>query len=87
MEISEEEAKTKWCPHARTSVDNIPTVSFNRLIAKGKVDDPAYIHAANKCMGSKCMAWTWIEPDKLRDIDLVTGDVEAARKGRCGLCS
>jgi hypothetical protein len=90
MILTEEEAKKKWCPHTRLYQSNITQV-FNRAVTVDK-DSKMIASYDNcpgaRCIGSQCMAWTWVEPKNLRDIDLVTGDIEpASRQGRCGLCS
>lgn len=59
MTITEEEAKTKWCPAARCTgtIDDIP-------VGGNRVGDP-WIHSRfveqTKCIGSGCMAWRWCE--------------------------
>lgn len=50
--MTEDEAKTKWCPFARTSDDDGST--FNRRW-DGKVSEAA------ACLGSGCMAWRWLQ--------------------------
>ena len=53
--MTEEEAKTKWCPFARVAKRGIlPGRSYNRW-----ADDwsPAGAVDGAKCIGSACMAW------------------------------
>ena len=50
--MTEEEAKTKWCPQARQSSDSIYT--YNRG------DDGTGSHSC-RCLGSACMAWRLAE--------------------------
>ena len=47
--MTEEEAKTKWCPFARIP-DGEPVVAVNRPEPYGDVP---------KCLGSFCMMWRW----------------------------
>ena len=50
---TEDEAKTKWCPHARRISDGYPveqSISVNR----DQSDQPV-----TSCIGSACMAWRW----------------------------
>lgn len=51
MILTEEEAKTKWCPHVRQS-DGIGEVATNRW---DEDNNPAYA----RCIASECMAWEW----------------------------
>ena len=62
--MTEEEAKTKWCPFVRgvfgknqnDSFDLKSNTVHNRvLLDTGDVG----IHPAMNCIGSACMAWRW----------------------------
>lgn len=87
MIVTEQEAMQRWCPFGRQfDVYQVPgtlggspmlTPAFNR---KPHGDIPA-------CIASSCMAWRWLDPKGLREIDMVTEDVvdEAPRRGYCGL--
>lgn len=65
MYLTEEEAKTKWCPMARnagvTFRDTGMAVSVNR--------DCAEHHGAENCncIGSACAAWRWVAGKVLWD--------------------
>lgn len=74
--MTEEEAKTKWCPFARSfywagTEVNGQAVSVNRYVSEGDEGDgkphaiPTTPHADCLCIGSACMAWRW-EPDTKR---------------------
>ena len=58
MLLTEDEAKTKWCPFVRASIyeaaDN--DVSGNRA---------GPLRESGGCIASACMAWRWGEPDLL----------------------
>lgn len=60
--MTEEEAKTKWCPMARESGAessvfwNKPLAWLNRYL--GMSEDDAR-DKAHLCIGSACMAWRW----------------------------
>lgn len=66
--MTEEEAKTKWCPFARVVpgklsqadmvLDGAPH-AHNRVQEVGAAD--ATWHAAMNCIGAACMAWQWTE--------------------------
>ena len=51
--MTEDEAKTKWCPHVRF-VDCEDRLYDNR---------PSSMQNGAICLGSACMAWRWINPD------------------------
>lgn len=70
--MTEDEAKTKWCPFAQVVLDT-PDLkgSGNRLATlEADLDNP--IQA--RCIGSECMAWRW------SDVQVMGKD-----HGRCGL--
>ena len=55
MNITEEEAKTKWCPLARiAAIGSAGSVSANR-VSDGKNIDTS----RSLCIASECMAWCW----------------------------
>lgn len=47
--MTEDEAKTKWCPHVRVG-DKAVNRYFDGF--------PSHSY----CIGSECMAWRWIKP-------------------------
>lgn len=81
--ISEEEAKTKWCPMSRKlhreTADCIPCVgmssvtSFNRGTTEGC-----------KCLGSMCMTWVWNQY-KVGQFGMPILLPKEEWVGRCGL--
>lgn len=82
MLLTEEEARRKWCPLARSlfisrTSDGMGAAGANRDMPDGMIPS---------CLASTCMAWRWLDPKKIRDIDLVTSDVvdEQPRRGYCG---
>ncbi len=48
MILTEEEAKTKWCPMARVSVDELPECN------RGDNDENPWY---SRCIASACMMW------------------------------
>ena len=53
MLMTEEQALSKWCPHARQSTDEFPT--YNRNEKGGTI-------TSCSCVASDCMAWRWSDP-------------------------
>ncbi|WP_188260832.1 hypothetical protein [Azospirillum tabaci] len=52
MLMTEEQARTKWCPKARASDQAEPPLSINR-VRTNKPDGDCL------CIASDCMAWRW----------------------------
>ncbi|WP_188260695.1 hypothetical protein [Azospirillum tabaci] len=72
MLMTEEEARTKWCPMARVAIQNVasdmavltgsspihPVGNRATLIAgRARQCDTA---TGSRCIGSECMAWRWV---------------------------
>lgn len=71
MLLTEEEAKTKWCPEVRTGVHaGASAVAVNRSY----VD----VTEETRCIGSACMAWRW---EYTRPENAVAGE---RWRGWCG---
>lgn len=71
--MTEDEAKTKWCPFSRVSKDGTAP-SCNRGNDEGKTP------VGSDCIGSRCMAWRWVVDPKQRHPDNPTKPT-----GYCGL--
>lgn len=93
-----EEAKAKWCPHARVmqlveDSDSAPLPVHNRVsmlkqseIFGGNSSMETKLPATSSCAGAVCMAWRWYDGPKGQ----LTGDAGTAptylpRRGFCGL--
>lgn len=57
MFVTEEEAKTKWCPYVRHGAPEIGT--FNRGVVCPINDHPDNGGMLCNCIASACMAWRW----------------------------
>lgn len=73
--MTEDEAKTKWCPFVRVHGGDL---SFNRYAA---ADNPAFNCT---CLGSACMAWRW---RWIPEMEISRGAhlIESKTEGYCGL--
>jgi len=72
--MTEDEAKTKWCPETRFHVAS-GTVYHNRLIKTDDDTGSAKQNSAN-CIASDCACWVLEYLDALDDY---------SEHGRCGL--
>lgn len=55
--MTEDEAKTKWCPFSRTGLHaGAGGVSVNRSVGDG-TDGPFDVIKVTRCFASACMAW------------------------------
>ena len=94
--MTEDEAKTKWCPMAREyhCLGDYELPPHNRVII-GESD--SHIKVSSKCVASDCMMWRWtIEPSPSipmctvdRDGKKIAGSeyrtIEITGEGYCGL--
>lgn len=56
--MTEDEAKTKWCPFVRTGlVSGSGGVAVNHSIDGDDPEAPFSVHEQTRCIGSGCMAW------------------------------
>ncbi len=74
--MTEDEAKTKWCPFVRRQFD-YQTVAVNRTARVGQTDELP--HQA-LCIGSECMAWR-----KFTTLQINARHDEDEWMGYCGL--
>ncbi len=76
--MTEEEAKTKWCPHKRVAIVSEDlsecTPAHNQVEFDARPELGKYaVHY--RCIGSACMAWRWLD------------DEPGCEAGFCGLAS
>ena len=78
--MTEDEAKTKWCPFVRVSIGLDPEFTVHNRVADAytgedsRDPDHGINHpAAYNCIGSQCMAWRWSDhkgnPCKANEYD------------------
>jgi len=73
--VTEDEAKTKWCPFAR-----VGTSAYTGYPAVNRdVEGGARTEEASRCVGSACMAW------RLQNRDSAGFPIPSERAGYCGL--
>jgi len=63
--MTEEEAKTKWCPFARGS--QYTNGNSNNRTHEGEPGEHT------RCIGSACMAWRWL-PGSFEVVNTATGE-------------
>jgi len=75
LEMTEEEAKTKWCPFAKVVMlpEGTAAVPMGRKVTRDQ--DNAVRTIGDHCIGSACMAWRWKDPTTphLDDRDALGG--------------
>ncbi len=73
--MTEDEAKTKWCPAYRFSAAISPAGDRDGCDNRRSEDKP---ETQAKCIGSACMAWRWSARNTV-------GMRDSAKRGHCGL--
>ena len=76
--MTEDKAKTKWCPFARVVRIDSRTLFVRSLNSTQDVQSIAGLldKINDRCVGSKCMAWRWTDVLSMPQKD---------RRGCCGL--
>ena len=75
--MTEDEAKTKWCPHAVASHTDPRAMAHHERPQLG-LPTETFRHA---CIGSACMAWRWKRHPESAAVKMGHGDAT----GYCGL--
>jgi hypothetical protein len=57
--VTEEEAKTKWCPQARAQIERTESAPVGNRDRGSRPDIDCL------CIGSACMWWRWNDPEGL----------------------
>lgn len=78
MILTEEEAKTKWCPEARASNNGEQPIAINRVNRGPDVDC--------LCIASACMAWRWQSALTVNNPNRTpgAGQTVTRERGYCG---
>lgn len=66
MMVTVEEAKTRWCPFARTGINGSSgAVAVNRSVepVDRRTDGPYSVYDETRCIGTACLAWRWGAPE------------------------
>ncbi len=78
--MTEDEAKTKWCPFVRYKFAILSDASaFNRGGHERDAEN-------TRCIGSACMAWRWVEKNVYNNQGDLIGE-RVTTYGHCGLAS
>ena len=82
MILTEDDAKKKWCPFARSPKwEDANGPAINRK-GSGEMD------SGSRCIASACMAWRWFDEESDDHPGMtharITGDL-TLRRGYCGL--
>ena len=88
--MTENEAKTKWCPFAQVSYHRPDgdSPAHNRSTADGEDIDMAWLGIGALCIGSACMAWRWaVSPlDALAILKNANGERGGSYEKESGFC-
>ncbi len=76
--MTEEQAREKWCPHARVSASNEPALGNH---AANRWENPQGLPDGAGCIASDCMAWRWQDSLSIRDGE----QPSKSNNGYCGL--
>ena len=78
--MTEDDAKTKWCPHSRVGINAKEGVfgRWHNFTANRFAGEEVKGHC--NCLASKCMCWKW---DNEAEYFNSEGDTQA--QGHCGL--
>lgn len=79
--MTEEQARSKWCPMNRASAGDGESNIDNRPVEHVKGDDGGWrltglFHQSARCIASDCMAWRWSADAR---------EIEGRALGACGL--
>lgn len=91
MLLTEEEAKTKWCPQMRQPQFVMTTIQGASPVVVGgsNADQDGMRFPRHNCIASACMAWRWWDAagplcsDEGRPLE--DAPDPSARRGYCGL--
>lgn len=78
--MTEDEAKTKWCPYGRSpTTDDKGLIALGAPVTNRRTD--GRIDAGSLCLGSACMAWRWIGFEFERCGTIETKQINPASEG------
>ncbi|MBP2290760.1 hypothetical protein [Azospirillum rugosum] len=88
MKLTEKDARSKWCPHARHTAivtdggeREIGVVAANRGYSDGEeIEDKEDVF----CKASDCMAWRWSYSHGLDDVGIDKDYYTREKMGYCG---
>lgn len=78
--MTEDEAKTKWCPMSRITLKGSCNTSWNIVAGEG-----GFVREG-KCIASGCMMWRWLTTPEKASINATMADgYPKIASGYCGL--
>ncbi len=84
MTMTEEQAREKWCPYARSY--SFEEFQFNTAMASTNREPDGAPNKACRCIASDCMAWRWKvgPPTKLEKAEYDETNIVSEQRGFCG---
>jgi hypothetical protein len=76
MLMTEQEARTKWCPHARVNT-LVTGTDYNETAVGGAAcnrADPSSMYDKATCIASGCMAWRFVDAEPVYERRYVSDD-------------
>lgn len=75
MLLTEEQARTKWCPHVRHAV--VTSRDLPASATANRENGEHYGCGPTDCISAECMAWNWTDQRGPGPITTQAGPVEA----------
>ncbi len=91
--MTEDEAKTKWCPHAVAIFERVK-IEYGVTYREFSARTDRQVPENGRCIGSACMAWRWnFSPKSQEIVDAIDASFghpigstkRLAESGYCGL--
>lgn len=81
--MTEDEARTKWCPMVRTGL--VAGMAVNHHVGRDGLH-AGDVHDETRCVASECMMWRWAAKSTMKGPPSAMASVDQKDwKGYCGL--